>query len=197
MPDVPDLYIPLVYGGAAFVGFVCCFFGYKLFKGMIIAIMALLGAGLLAWAGFNYGEQPVLWSIGGLVMGAILGCMLALFFYSLAVATIAALFVATTLLPWVQHYDPLLQWIVVGGACLVAAMLATGLTNLMIQLASAMLGAVLLVHSALYFISGQTIHRAVEEEGGWILYFDLDLQTAGIAIAVGLLGFLIQRKAAK
>jgi hypothetical protein len=196
MPDVSDLYIPMLYCGAGFVGFVCCFFGYKLFKGMVIAIMALLGAGLLAWVGFNLGDQPVLWSLGGLIIGAILGGMLALFFYSLAVATVAALFVATTLLPWVQGYEPIVQWLVVGGACLVAAMLATGLTNLMIQLASAMLGAVLVVHAAMYFILGETIHRAVEAEGGWTLYFDLDLQTACIALAVGLLGFLVQRKSA-
>jgi hypothetical protein len=197
MPDIPDLYMPFLYGGAGFVGFVCCFFGHKLFKGMVIAVMALVGAIGLAWAGFTFGEQPVIWSIGGLILGAILGGMLALSFYSLAVATIAALFVATSLLPWVQGYEFPVQCGIIGGACLIAALLATGLTNLMIQLASAMLGALLLVHCGMFFAYGQTVHRAVQEEGDWVLYLDLDLQTAGIALGLGLLGFLIQRKAAK
>ena len=197
MSDIPDYYQPLLYGAAGFVGFVSCFFGYKLFKGMVIAIMALVGAAVLAWVGFKFGDQPVLWSIGGLVLGAILGGALALSFYSLAVATIAALFVATSLLPWVQGYEVLVQCGIIGVACLVAALLATGLTNLMIQLASAMLGALLLVHSAMFFVFGQTVHRTVEEAGDWVLYLDMDLQTAGIALVLGLLGFLVQRKSVK
>jgi len=197
MPDIPDLYLPLLYGAAGFVGFVSCFFGYKLFKGMVIAIMALVGAAGLAWVGFTFGDEPVLWSIGGLMLGAVLGGALALSFYSLAVATIAALFVATSILPWIQGYEILVQCAIVGGACLIAALLATGLTNLMIQLASAMLGAFLLVHSAMFFISGQTVHRAVEEESGWVLYLDMDMQTAVIGLVLGLLGFLIQKKSVK
>jgi hypothetical protein len=197
MPEVPELYIPLLYGGAGLVGLVSCFFGYKLFKGLIIALMALTGAAALAWLGFHYGEEPVLWSAGGFLLGAILGGVMALFFYSLAVGTIAALFVATSLLPWVQPYEAWIQWSVIGVGCLLAALVATALTNLMIQLASAMLGALLLVHSALFFVTGQTVHNAMEEEDGWILYFDLDLKIAGIALAIGLLGFLVQRRSGK
>ena len=197
MPEVPDIYIPLIYGAAGLVGLVSCFFGHKLFKGLIIALMAITGAATLAWLGFQIGDEPVLWSAGGFILGAILGGVLALFFYSLAVGTIAALFVATSLLPWVQPYEAWIQWSVIGVACLVAALVATGLTNLMIQLASAMLGALLLVHSALYFVSGETIHKASESDDGWILYLDLDLKVAGIALALGLLGFLVQRRSAK
>lgn len=197
MPDVPDLYIPLLYAAAGLVGLVSCFFGYKLFKGLVIAIMALTGAAALAWLGFTYGDQPALWSAGGFLLGAILGGVMALFFYKLAVGTIAALFVATTLLPWVQPYEDWIQWSVIGVACLIAAMVATGLTNLMIQLASAMLGALLLVHSALFFTTGTTVHQASEGDGGWILYLDFDLKVAAAAVAVGLLGFLVQRRSAK
>jgi hypothetical protein len=186
-----------MYGGAGLVGLVSCFFGYKLFKGLIIALMALTGAAALAWLGYHYGEEPVLWSAGGFLIGVILGGVMALFFYSLAVGTIAALFVATTLLPWVQPYEPWIQWSVIGVACLLAAFVAAGLTNLMIQLASAMLGALLLVHSALFFTTGQTVHQALESEDGWMLYLDLDLKIAVIALVVGLLGFLVQRRAAK
>lgn len=198
MPEVPDIYIPLLYGGAGFIGFVSCFFGYKLFKGLVVAVLAIAGAAGLAWLGFHYGEEPFIWSLGGLVLGALLGGILAMFFYSLAVGTIAALFVATSLLPWVQPYEPTVQWLIIGGAALIAALVATGLTNFMIQLASGMLGALLMIHSALYFTTGQTVHRAAEgEEGDWILYIDLDLKVAAIALVLGLVGFFVQRRAAK
>lgn len=190
-----DLYIPLLYGGAGLLGLVSCFFGFKLFKLILVAIMAVAGAAALAYAGFHYGEEPVIWSAGGLFIGAILGAVLAFFFYSLSVATMGALFVATSLLPWVQPYEIWIQWTVLGVACALAAILAITLTNLMIQLASAMLGALMIVHSVLYFTTGETVHQTVEGEEGWALYLDLDMRVAAIAFALGLLGFFIQRRA--
>jgi hypothetical protein len=190
-----DLYIPLLYGGAGLLGLVSCFFGFKLFKLILVAIMAVAGAAALAYAGFHYGEEPVIWSAGGLFIGAILGAVLAFFFYSLSVATIGALFVATSLLPWVQPYEIWIQWTVLGVACALAAILAVTLTNLMIQLASAMLGALMMVHSVLYFTTGETVHQTVEGEEGWAVYLDLDMRVASIAVALGLLGFFIQRRA--
>ena len=197
MSQYPEFYEPLIYGGAGFIGLLSCFFGWKLFKALVVALMALLGAAGLAWLGFHYGDQPALWSVAGLIIGAVLGGVLALAFYSLAVSTIAALFVATFLMPWVQGYEVWIQWSVIGVACLLAALVATAVTNLMIQLASAMLGGFLLVHSALYFTTGKTVHRTVEGEEGWVLHLDLDLTVAGIAVVLGLLGFLLQRRSAK
>lgn len=198
MPEVPEIYIPLIYAGAGFVGFVSCFFGFRLFKALVVAVLALAGAAGLAWLGFHYGEEPVLWSAGGLILGAVLGGVLAMFFYSLAVGTIAALFVATSLMPWVQEFEPTVQWLIIGGAALIAALVATGLTNLMIRLASAMLGALMMIHSALYFTTGQTVHRAAEgDEGDWVLYIDLDLKVAAIALVLGAVGFYVQQRAKK
>lgn len=197
MIERADLYIPLLYGGAGVLGLVSCFFGFRLFKVILIAILAVAGAAGLAWAGFHYGEQPVIWSAGGLFLGAILGGVLAIFFYSLSVATLGALFVATSLLPWLQPYELWIQWSVLGLACTVAALLAVTVTNLMIQLASAMLGALMLVHSVLYFTSGKTVHEAIEGEEGWAVYLDLDLKIAATALVLGLIGFLIQRRAAR
>lgn len=197
VPDFPEYYLMLMYGGAGLLGLISCFFGFKLFKILMIAIMAVSGAAALAWFGYHYGEEPVLWSAGGLLVGAILGGVLALFFYSLAVATLGALFVGTSLLPWVQPYEIWMQWSILGVACLAAALVAGMLTNLTIQLGSAMIGAMMIVHSVLYFTTGQTIHRAVEGESGWTLYLDLDMKTAAIAIGLGLLGFFVQRRSAK
>lgn len=197
MPETPELYLPFLYGGAGLVGLISCFFGYRLFKLLVVALLAVAGAALLAWVGFTYGEEPVLWSIGGLVVGSLLGAVLALFFYSLAVSTVGALFVATTLMPWVQPYAVWVQWSVLGVACLLAAILANVLTNLMIQLASAMLGALLIVHSVLYFTTGQAVHQAIEGEAGWSLILDLDLKVAAVALGLGLLGFFSQRRGAR
>lgn len=189
-----DLYLPLLYGGAGLLGLISCFFGFRLFKIILVAIMAVAGAAALAYAGFHYGEEPVLWSAGGLLLGAVLGAVLAFFFYSLSVATIGALFVATSLLPWVQPYDVWIQWSVLAVTCGLAAILAITLTNLTIQLASAMLGALMMVHSFLYFTTGATVHQAVESEDGWMLVLDLDLRVAAVALALGLVGFFLQRR---
>lgn len=196
MTNHPDLYPLLIYGAAGIIGLLSCFFGFRIFKLIVVALLAVAGAGLLAWLGFAYGEQPVLWSIGGLIVGAILGGILSLFFYSLAVATLGALFVTTSLMPWVQPYAMWIQWSVLGVAGLVAALLAMVLTNLMIQLASAMLGALLLVHSVLFFVSGNSIHEVIESEGDWTLVLDLDPWVAIGALALGLVGFLVQRRSA-
>jgi len=73
MAPIPEYYVPLLYGGAGLLGLISCFAGHKLFKLMVVAILAVAGAAGLAWLGFHYGEQPVLWSAGGLVLGAVLG----------------------------------------------------------------------------------------------------------------------------
>jgi len=196
MNEIPELYPPLIYGAAGLVGLVSCFFGFRIFKLIVVALLAVAGAALLAWLGFEYGEQPVLWSIGGLILGAVLGGVLSLFFYSLAVATIGALFVTTSLMPWVQSYELWIQWSVLGVAGLIAALLAVALTNLMIQLGSAMLGALLLVHSVLFFSTGRSIHEVIETEGDWALVLDLNPWVALGALALGLVGFFVQRRTA-
>lgn len=196
MADWLQTYPVLIYAAAGVIGLVSCFFGFRIFKLIVVALLAVAGAALLAWLGFEYGEQPVLWSIGGLILGAILGGVLSLFFYSLAVATIGALFVATSLMPWVQPYEMWIQWSVLGVAGLIAALLAMFLTNLMIQLGSAMLGALLLVHSVLYFVSGNTIHEVIETESDWALVLDLEPMVAIGALALGLVGFFVQRRSA-
>jgi hypothetical protein len=54
-----------------------------------------------------------------------------------------------------------------------------------------------MVHSAMFFLYGQTLHRAVESGDDWELYIELDLQTAMIALLVGIIGFVVQRRSAR
>lgn len=197
MENWQEMYEPLLYGGGAVLGLLCALFGYRLFKLVLIALMAVAGAGALAYAGFAFGQQPVLWSIGGLLVGAIAGAVLALFFYKVAVATVGALFAATTVLPYVQGYGVELQWLAVGAAALVAGLLAIWLTTIMLQLGTAMLGSVLLVYGVRYFLYGETIHHVLEAEEEWELELMVDPVVGSIVLGIGLLGFLWQRRAEK
>ena len=192
-----NLYLPLIYGGAGLVGLISCFFGFKLFRLIITAVLAITGAIGFAYLGFEYGTEPYLWSAIGLFLGAVIGIIFAFFFYSLAVGTIGALFAATYILPWIQDMQLEYQWIILAVVCTVAALIASKLTNIMIQLGTAMLGALLMIHSALFFTTGQTVYRAVDGEESWVLYLYLDSYAAIVAIAIGLVGFVIQRRMAK
>lgn len=197
MGQTPEYVQPLVYGIACLIGLLCCFTGYRLFKLTVIGLMAVAGAAALAWIGFTYGEEPFTWSLGGLALGAVLGAILAIFFYTLAIGVVASLFVALSLLPWLQGLEVLDQVIIIGAASLAVALVATMLTTAIIQLATAMLGGVLLVHGFLFFVFGKTAHRVVEEDGSWTLNIDLDHRVAGAALVIGLVGFLVQSRAGK
>lgn len=197
MENWQGMYEPLLYGGGLFLGILCAFFGYRLFKLMVIALLAVAGAGVLAYAGWEFGQQPVIWSIGGLLVGAIAGGILALFFYKIAVATVGAFFAATAVLPYVQGYALEMQWLAVALAGLVAGLLAIWLTTLMIQLGTAMLGAGLMVYGSRYFLTGETVHQLLENEEEWELELVLDPVVGSIVLGVGLLGFLWQRRGAK
>ncbi len=194
MGQNPDYAQPLVYGIAALIGLLSCFSGYRLFKLMVIGLLAVAGAAGLAWVGFAYGEQPLVWSLGGLVLGAVLGAILAVFSYTIAVGLVASLFVSLSLLPWLQDFDVMNQVYIIGVASLGASLVAIFLTTIMIQLATAMLGGFLIVHSALFFATGETIHRIVEEDGSWTLDLNFDHRVAGAALVIGLIGFLVQSR---
>jgi len=194
MGQNPEYAQPLVYGIAALIGLLSCFAGYRLFKLILIGLLAVAGAAGLAWVGFAYGEQPLVWSLGGLVLGAVLGAILAVFSYTIAVGLVASLFVSLSMLPWLQDFAVMNQVYIIGVASMAAALIAIFLTTIMIQVATAMLGGVLIVHSALYFATGQTVHRIVEKDGSWSLDLNLDHRVAGAALVIGLIGFLVQSR---
>jgi len=197
MEFLKEFSLPLIYGGAGVAGVACCFFGFRIFKLMVVLLLAATGAVMLGWFGLEYGSDPIIWSGAGLLLGAILGLVLAMLFYTLAVSTLGALLVATLLLPWLQPYALVTQWAVLGVACLLAALAANIVANFTIRLATSMLGAVLVVHSVAFFTHGTTIFHQAESEGDWRVILQLDTRMAAVALLLGLLGLLVQMRNAK
>jgi hypothetical protein len=192
--NLEEIYPPLMYAGAGLVGLLSCFLGHKLFKMLVVAVMAVAGAASLAYLGYHYGDEPVLWSIGGLAVGTVLGAVLALFFYKFAVAVIGSFFAVTTVLPWVTTYELWLQWSILGVVGILSALIALAVTTFMIKLATAMLGGFLLAYGIRFFVTGEAVHEVVEASGEWILILDFDPVWSGSALAVGIFGFLLQSR---
>ncbi len=192
MEVLDEFSLPIIYGGAGLAGLACCFFGFRIFRLMVVLLLGATGALTLAWFGLEYGSDPIIWSVAGLLLGAVLGLVLAMLFYTVAVSTLGALLAATLLLPWLQAYSLPTQWAVLGVACLVAALAANIVANFTIRVATAMLGAVLVVHSVAYFTQGTTVFHQAEAEGDWRVMLNLDTRMAAVALVLGVLGLLVQ-----
>lgn len=184
------------HGVVIVVGLVSCFAGFRVFKLLLTFFMLLAGGAGIGYLGFRLGNDPLAWSIGGAVLGAIVGGLLAHSFFNLAVGIAGAAGLAWFLLPMVQNQEVIVQVLIIGAAAAIAALAAVWITNLGIQLISGLLGGLLIVHGANFFITGQAMQTATRGEDGelnYFVYLDLDPLYAGIALALGLVGFLIQR----
>jgi hypothetical protein len=191
-----SFYVPLIYGLMVFIGLIGCFFGFKLFRLMLVIVMAFSCGVLGGWLGFSLSMEPLIWSAVGLALGAVIGGVLAFFFYSVGVGILGALFVCASLMPYLQTLDPLLQAAVLLVCGLVAAYAAVSVTNLAIQLVTAMLGAFLAVQGVLFFLQGRVSESWIPGTTTW----ELDLiftPLAGLAaLVLGAVGFFFQRRAA-
>lgn len=192
------MYGPIFHGVVIAIGLVSCFAGFRVFKLLItVIVMLAVGAGA-GYLGFHYGSDPLVWSIGGAVVGAIVGGLLAYSFFSLAVGVAAALGIATSALPWLQQYPVAVQIVAIAASAAIAALLAVWLVNLTVQLATGLVGGILLVQGINFFITGEAIPQ-VEDAAieGYYIHLDMNPTLAAIALGVGLLGFIVQRSSAK
>lgn len=191
-----SFYVPFVYGLMVLVGLVGCFFGFKLFRLMLVAIVALTMAVLGGWIGFTMSSEPLLWAAVGLVVGALVGGLLALFFYSVGVGILGALFVCTSLMPYIQGLGPLLQVAILLVCGLVAAYAAVSVTSLAIQLVTAMLGAFIAVQGGLFFLQGRVNSDWINESGTWAFAFNFNPMAGLAALVLGAVGFFFQHRSA-
>lgn len=189
-------YVPFVYGLMILVGLLGCFFGFKMFRLMMVAIMALALAVAGGWIGFSFSTEPLLWAAVGLVAGAVVGGLLAMFFYSVGVGILGALFVCTSLMPYIQGLGPLLQVAILLVCGLVAAYAAVSVTSLAIQLVTAMLGAFIAVQGVLFFMQGRIDSEWINESGGWAFAMNFDPLAGLAALVLGAVGFFFQHRSA-
>lgn len=189
-----SLLVPVVHALMIAIGLVGCFFGFKIFRLMLVVLVALAGAGLGSWIGFSFSADPLIWSAVGLGLGALLGAILAFFFYSVGVGILGALFVCTSLMPYIQDLAPLLQIAVLAICGLIAAYAAVAVTNIAIQLVTAMLGAFIAVQGILFFLQGRVSQDWVNETGAWDFSFNFDPIAGLSALVLGAVGFFFQNR---
>jgi hypothetical protein len=195
--SLETLYIPILYGLGILIGLLSCFFGLKVFKLFLVFVFSFAGALLLSAAGYEFGDQPLLWSVAGFIAGGLIGALLSVFFFNLAIAVGGALLVTSLLLPWVETMEVGLQMALIAVGAAVGGLLAVFLTRLMIQLISAFLGAFLVVNGGRFFISGEPILVPVGELDELTVVMNLSQTAAIVAVVLGLVGFIYQRMAAK
>lgn len=188
-----DVYMPLLYGVAALVGLVSCFYGYRLFKMFLVLVFAIAFAGLLAGIGYEMGGEQLIWTVSGFFVGAILGALLAMFFYAVAVAIAGALLVASLVGPWVQDMDWIYQALIVGGGCFIGALLAIKITTLTLQAISAFIGAFLLVYSVRFFVLAEPFLQRSAESNEMVVGFSSTWSIG--AFVLGALGMFVQWRA--
>ena len=191
-----SFYVPLVYGLMVVIGLVGCFFGFKLFRLMLVVLVALAIAVLGGWIGFTFTQEPLLWAAVGLAVGAVAGAVLAFFFYSVGVGVLGALFVCTTLLTYLHGLGIVLQVAILLVCGLVAAYVAVSVTNLAIQLVTAMLGAFMAVQGVLFFLQGRVDKEWINDSGSWELAMNFDPMAGLAALVLGAVGFFFQRRSA-
>lgn len=186
-------FLPVLYGFSAVVGILACFFGFRLFR-LVLTVIVALGMGVLgAYLGFVAGNNPVWWSIGGFIAGLILGIVFGMFFYSIAVATMGATATALFLLPFLEGMELVWQLGILAGTAGIAALVSVFLTNLIIQLGTAFIGAFLASYSLTYFITGNALYHVAQEEEVMSVIVDASMTVNLIALGVAILGFLYQR----
>lgn len=189
-----SLFVPVVHALMILIGLVGCFFGFKIFRLMLVVVVALACAGLGSCIGFSFSADPLIWSAVGLGLGALLGALLAFFFYSVGVGILGALFVCTSLMPYLQDLGPLLQIAVLAICGLIAAYAAVAVTNIAIQLVTAMLGAFIAVQGILFFLQGRVSQDWLNETGAWDFAFNFDPMAGLSALVLGAVGFFLQNR---
>ena len=131
-----------VYGYALVWGLVACFCGYPVFRLMLAlgfaSLSALLGAYLVA---AYTGQDHWVGLAAGAILGGLLGAVLAYTAWKILLALGGVALAVLLVTPLVQGMEPWLQILILFLASLGAAVAAVLLSELMIRLTTALLGA--------------------------------------------------------
>ncbi len=181
-----------VYALVIVTGLVDCFFGYKAFKYALAILLGIIGAGAGAYFAYDYAAQSWTYSVIGLLLGGVLGAVLAIFFFQGAVVVFGALFGYTLIAPWVGDFDPWLQFLILVVGCGLCGFLAMGVAKFAIMAATATTGSFRIIYGGWYLIGGPPILILGQNpEAGWNLLATAQEPFVAMVILAGV-GFLIQ-----
>lgn len=182
-------------------GLVDCFFGYRAFKYALAILLGLVGAGVGAYFAYDLAAQSWTYSLIGLLLGGVLGAVLAIFFFQTAVVIFGAFFGYAMLAPLVGDLEPWAQLLILVVGCGACGFVAIGVARVAIMAATATTGAFRIIYGGWYLVGGPPILvLGKNPDAGWRLL--ATAQEAFIAMVVlAACGFFIQffreRKAKK
>lgn len=186
---------PIFYGVMIGAGAISCFFGFRLFKLMVAVLAGFVGALAGAALGYQFGEDPSLWTLIFLFIGGVAGALLGFFFFSLAAAFAGSSLGVAMSLPWVGHMEnPLWQLLTMLGVAMLFALIAVVAVNLVIRLGTAYIGAFGMVYGSWFFFDGPAIHELLKDSESIIPILAENPVPAVVMMVVGTIGLLVQAR---
>jgi hypothetical protein len=154
LPEQLQQYTPAAMAGLVVVGLLFCFFGYRIFRVLLVFAGAIIGAGIaMALANQQWPQSMVATVIAG-IGGALAGGIIMIVAYYAGVFLAGALFAMTitAVLTGATTQNP--QLVAVIPAAIVGGVLALVLQKLLIILATSFMGSLTTVTGAAYLIWG-------------------------------------------
>lgn len=182
-----------VYALIIITGLVDCFFGYKAFRYALAILLGIAGAGAGAWFAYDLAAESWTYSLIGLLVGGVLGALLAVFCFKAAVAVSGALFAYAMLAPWIGDLAAWVQFLILVVACGLCGYLAVGLARCAIMAATAATGSFRIVYGSWYlFLGGPAILvLGNDPDAGWHLLATAREPFVAMVVLAGC-GFLVQ-----
>jgi len=152
LPEQFQQYTPAIMAGLVVLGLLFCFFGYRIFRVLLVFAGAIIGAGGAIAAANHLWPQVIPAAIVAGIVGGLVGGILMIVAYYVGVFLAGASFAASiaTVLTGATSQNP--QLVAIIPAAIVGGILALVLQKLIIILATSFMGSLTTVIGAGYFI---------------------------------------------
>jgi len=152
LPEQFQQYTPAIMAGLVVLGLFFCFFGYRIFRILLVFAGAIIGAGGAIAAANHLWPQMIPAAIIAGIVGGLVGGILMIVAYYVGVFLAGASFAASiaTVLTGATSQNP--QLVAIIPAAIVGGILALVLQKLIIILATSFMGSLTTVIGAGYFI---------------------------------------------
>jgi len=154
LPEQFQQYTPAIMAGLVVLGLLFCFFGYRIFRVLLVFAGAIIGAGGAIAAANHLWPQMIPAAIIAGIVGGLVGGMLMIVAYYVGVFLAGASFAASiaTVLTGATSQNP--QLVAIIPAAIVGGILALVLQKLIIILATSFMGSLITVIGASHLIWG-------------------------------------------